>query len=115
MVADDYDGLFVSNEYPTFNCDPLKVRAEFLAAFLKSSAVWKEVATGSKGIGDRRQRVHPNQILSYQLWLPPFEWQNSIVKVQAESNSLKHWQGETTHELDALVPSILDKAFKGGL
>lgn len=67
MVADDYDGLFVSNEYPTFNCDPLKVRAEFLAAFLKSSAVWKEVATGSKGIGDRRQRVHPNQILSYQL------------------------------------------------
>ena len=115
MVSDDYDAFFVSNEFPTFNCDPLMVRAEFLAAYFKAPAVWKEVASGSKGIGDRRQRVHPSQILAYQLWLPPIEWQNSIAKVQAEIKTRKSVCDETATELNALLPSILDKAFKGEL
>ena len=35
--------------------------------------------------------------------------------VQVEVDSLKRLQAETTAELDALLPSILDKAFKGEL
>ena len=33
----------------------------------------------------------------------------------AEGNALKRLQAETAKELDALLPSILDKAFKGEL
>ena len=35
--------------------------------------------------------------------------------LQAEVDSLKHLQAETAAELDAVLPSILDKAFKGEL
>jgi type I restriction enzyme S subunit len=35
--------------------------------------------------------------------------------VRAEVDALKHLQAETSAELDALLPSILDKAFKGEL
>jgi type I restriction enzyme, S subunit len=35
--------------------------------------------------------------------------------LQAEVSALKRLQPETTAELDALLPSILDKAFKGEL
>jgi type I restriction enzyme S subunit len=35
--------------------------------------------------------------------------------LQAEVNALKRLQTETTTELDALLPSILDRAFKGEL
>jgi type I restriction enzyme S subunit len=115
MVTDDYDGFFVSNEYPTFDCDQSRIRVEFLWAHFKSPAVWKEVAAGSKGLGDRRQRVQPTQLLSYRFWLPPLEWQNRIAEVQTQVDALKPLQRETAAELDALLPSVLDKAFKGEL
>jgi type I restriction enzyme S subunit len=35
--------------------------------------------------------------------------------LQGEVDALKRLQAETAAELDALVPSILDKAFKGEL
>jgi type I restriction enzyme S subunit len=35
--------------------------------------------------------------------------------LQTEVDALKHPQAETAAELDALLPSILDKAFKGEL
>jgi type I restriction enzyme S subunit len=115
FVGDEFDGYFVSNEYPTFDCHPTEARAEFVAAYFKSPAVWKEVATGSKGLGDRRQRVQPEKILSHTVWLPPMNWQNQIAQVQARVDTLKKLQAKTAAELDALLPSILDKAFKGEL
>jgi type I restriction enzyme S subunit len=35
--------------------------------------------------------------------------------LQAEGDALKRLQAETAAELDALFPSVLDKAFKGEL
>jgi type I restriction enzyme S subunit len=35
--------------------------------------------------------------------------------LQAEVDKLKHLQAETAAELDALLPSILDRAFRGEL
>ncbi len=44
--------------------------------------------------------------------LPPLFEQRRIV---AELDTLKRLQAETAAELDALLPAILDKAFKGEL
>jgi type I restriction enzyme, S subunit len=115
LVTDEFDGCYVSNEYPTFECHPNQARAEFVAAYFKSPFVWKEVAAGSKGLGDRRQRVQPERILSHKIWLPPMKWQNRIAEVQMQMDALKKQQVETVAGLDALLPSILDKAFKGEL
>jgi type I restriction enzyme S subunit len=38
-----------------------------------------------------------------------------LAKVQVEVDALKRLQTETTAELDALLPAILDRAFKGEL
>ena len=38
---------------------------------------------------------------------------SKLDKVQGEMDALKRMQAETTAELDALMPSILDKAFGG--
>jgi hypothetical protein len=38
-----------------------------------------------------------------------------LVNGKAEVDALKRLQAETAAELDALLPSILDKAFKGEL
>jgi type I restriction enzyme S subunit len=115
MVPPELDGHYVSGEYPTFTCDPTKACAEFLWAHFRSPNVWQRVAAGSKGLGNRRQRVQPDRVLEYRLWVPPMEWQLKIQSVQARFGALKRLQAETADELAALMPSILDKAFKGEL
>lgn len=115
MVSSDFDGHFVSNEYPTFDCDPAHVRIEFVSAYFRSPEVWKDIAVGSKGLGDRRQRVQPSQVLSHNLWVPPIAWQNKIAEAQDKVDALEHLQAETAAELNALLPAVLDKAFKGEL
>jgi type I restriction enzyme S subunit len=51
--------------------------------------------------------------------IPPLSEQRRIVAylddLQARVNDLKRLQAETEAELNALLPSILDKAFKGEL
>ena len=51
--------------------------------------------------------------------VPPLAEQRRIVAeldaLQAEVDGLKRLQAETSAELDALLPAILDRAFKGEL
>ncbi len=51
--------------------------------------------------------------------IPPLSEQHCIVAylddLQAKVDGLKQLQAETEAELNALLPSILDKAFKGEL
>jgi hypothetical protein len=43
------------------------------------------------------------------------ETQMTFRRVRAEVDALKRLQTETAAELEALVPSVLDRAFNGGL
>jgi type I restriction enzyme S subunit len=51
--------------------------------------------------------------------VPPIDKQRRIVayldSLQAKTDALKSLQRETSNELDALMSSILDKAFRGEL
>jgi type I restriction enzyme, S subunit len=114
-VGPEFDGYFVSNEYPTFECDSAQVRIEFLEAYFRSPDVWKAVAAGSKGLGDRRQRVQPAQVLEYSLWLPPLAWQEKIADVMCKVRQLDRHRDASVAEFDALLPAILDRAFRGQL
>lgn len=71
VVEKEHDGAFVSNEFPTFDINPEHASPSFLYAYFRSPGVWESIARGSKGLGDRRQRVKPDQVLNHQLWLPP--------------------------------------------
>ncbi len=115
QVTPQFDGAFVSQEYPTFNCDSRAIRSEFLAAYFKPPHVWRAVAVGSKGLGDRRQRVQPTQILAHELWVPPMAWQDCLAQVQAQLDGLKSSQSVSDAKFNALLPAILDRAFKGEL
>jgi type I restriction enzyme, S subunit len=54
-------------------------------------------------------------VLAHELWLPPIAWQNRLAEVQTEVDALKRLQAETAAELEALLPAILDRPFKGEL
>lgn len=63
--------------------------------------------------------ISAGDLKTVPLPLPPIVEQRRIVahleSVQVKVDALRRLQAETAAELDALLPSILDKAFKGGL
>lgn len=115
IVTDEFGGSFVSNEYPTFDCDPDALLPEVLAAYLRPKATWAKIAEGSKGLGDRRQRVQPQQLLAHELWLPPMHDQRILATVWGELQVARRAQVAAANESDALLPAILDRALTGAL
>jgi type I restriction enzyme, S subunit len=112
-VTTEFDGCFVSNEYPTFDCSDADVLSEFLSAYFKRPSIWKELSVGSKGLGDRRQRVQPQQILQHQIWLPPIRKQRELAEALRNVGRSEQLAADIESELAALTPTVLNKAFAG--
>jgi len=114
LVTREHDGAYVSNEYPTFDCDGGRALPEFLFAYFKNPDVWTTVAAGSKGLGHRRQRVAPEHLLGHALLLPPMSWQQKIAAVMGQAEALSSRQRQTAVRLSALLPALLNDTFASG-
>jgi type I restriction enzyme, S subunit len=79
LVPDTMDGYFVSNEYPTFDIDTDAASGEYLRIAICRPGTWREMASMTVGMGHRRQRLHPDAFLAYEMRLPPLDEQQRIV------------------------------------
>jgi type I restriction enzyme S subunit len=95
-----------------------KILPEFLNCFLNSPAGQDAVQAQSRTTSGLRT-LSVGRIKSIAVPVPPIPDQRRIVArlddVQAKTETLKALQAETSADLDALLPSILDKAFRGEL
>jgi type I restriction enzyme S subunit len=89
----------------------------FLHQLLSPQIQEDQIAPVSKGSASPHLNI--GALRKFDLGLPKLSEQHRIVSeldaIQSEVDALKHLQAETQTELDALLPSILDRAFKGGL
>ena len=108
-------GWFVSPEYRTFRCIPTEARASYLQPLVGTEWFWSKLTNATRGAGARRERTRPEQFLNLELPIPDVEQQQLGEKVFAQMAPLKRLQAETAAELDALLPAVLDRAFKGEL
>jgi len=115
VVPPECNGCVVSTEFPVFEVDEDKVLPEVLDIYFRTPAVWPEVAAQSTGTNVRRRRLNPQDFLAYKIPLPPRTTQLLLREVRSNVGALKRLQTETAAELDALLPAILDRAFKGDL
>lgn len=95
-----------------------RILPEFFVAVWNSAATRKvieEKAKTTSGIW----KVNQGHIASTEVPIPsPADQRCIVAKLQtleSQMDPLKKLQAETAAELDALLPSILDKAFRGGL
>jgi len=93
------------------------INSDYFLRFLLSISTQK-VLQGGK-VETARPNISLKDLRKLKLNLPPLDEQHQIVKylddLQAKIGSLKKLQTQTETELNALLPSILDKAFKGEL
>lgn len=115
VVPPECNGCVVSTEFPVFEVKEDRVLPEVLDTYFRMPSVWPEIAGESTGTNVRRRRLNPKDFLDYEIPLPSRESQFTLRKVRAEIDALKRIQAETSAELDALLPGILDRAFKGEL
>jgi type I restriction enzyme, S subunit len=94
-----------------------KLTSEFLWYMLRSRTVFEKA--WSSTTGSAQPTVPLRAIRELTIPLPPIADQRRAVAeldvLQAKVDALKRAQAETAAELDALLPSILDRAFKGEL
>ena len=115
VVPPECDACVVSTEFPVFEVNEDLVCPEVLDTYFRTPAVWPEVAGESTGTNVRRRRLNPQDFLNYKMPLASRKTQLLLRDVRAQVATLKHLQSETAAELDALLPAILDRAFKGEL
>lgn len=79
FVSPEFDGYYVSNEFPLFDCAVDLAVPEFIAAYIGQPRVWGGIAESATGVGHRRQRVQPPDLLTYEVPLPPLAEQRRVL------------------------------------
>lgn len=108
-------GMFVSPEYRTFRCIPGKAEPKYLSAVVTTPWFWTQLKDATRGAGDRRERTRPEQFLQLKMPMPCIEKQRRAITILEKLEPIRQLQTETTTELDAILPAILDRAFRGEL
>ncbi len=74
-----------------------------------------EIGEASPGSADRNRTLGAKALMQVPIPVPPIEKQLWFDDLYAKVDALKALQAQTQAELHALLPSVLDKAFKGEL
>ena len=114
IVPAECDGLFVSPEFPVFTVNQERVLPEVLDVYFRSPSVWPSLGGASTGTTFLRKRLNPKDFLNYDFPLPSREAQVALRSVRQRMSELQTLQNQTS-QIKAMLPSILDRAFKGEL
>nr|WP_233477638.1 restriction endonuclease subunit S [Streptomyces sp. SID7804] len=70
IVPKEYDGYFVSPEFPTFTLDYEQAQPEYVQHICRWADFHEALARCAGGLGQRRQRIQPEKFLSLEIPLP---------------------------------------------
>jgi type I restriction enzyme S subunit len=115
-VAEPGDaGRFGSHRYIT--CVPKEGAAtsRFLCFYFLTPDGLAKIGEASPGGAGRNRTLGLEALAKIEVPVPRIERQHWFDELQEKVSALKRLQTETAAELDALLPAILDRAFKGEL
>lgn len=89
--------------------------ANFLAFYLLTQQRIEQLQAASPGSADRNRTPAMNRLEKIEVPVPDYDKQLWFNQLQSYVAKIKQAQSENDTELEALIPSVLDKAFKGEL
>jgi type I restriction enzyme S subunit len=82
-VPSEYDGAFVSTEFPTFTLDQSRLLPEYMNLICQLPDFHAEMKMRSTGTAERRKRLNPDGLLAINVVLPPLPVQREAVAAVA--------------------------------
>jgi Type I restriction modification DNA specificity domain len=79
IVDPDFDGHYVSPEFPTFVVDERLASPAYVAVLCRWPVLWERIRSMETGMGGRRKRVYPRALLTVGVPLPPLAEQRRVV------------------------------------
>jgi type I restriction enzyme S subunit len=96
-----------------------KADAHFVSAFFHTTEARNYIAAQISGTSSTMPKISQTKLEKLTIPVPSLPEQRRIVAeldaLQTEVDALKRLQAESAAELDALLPAVLDRAFKGEL
>ncbi len=115
VAGPDDDGRYGSHRYLTFVPVAGVATARFLCFHLLSSEGLFYVGEASPGSADRNRTLSAKKMLEIPVPVPPIEQQQRFDALLAKVTTTRAVRTQATSARDAMLPSILDGAFKGAL
>jgi type I restriction enzyme S subunit len=115
IAGTDDDGRVGSHRYLTCVATPGMATARFVCFHLLTSEGLYEVGEASPGSADRNRTLSAKAFMQIPVPMPEYRKQLWFDTLCEKADAVALTQSESQPELAALLPSILDKAFKGEL
>lgn len=88
---------------------------EFLYYYFRTFEGVEKLSSASPGTVDRNRTLNNKLLMQIVVPVPSMELQKEFVELLERTNAIKEHYNQTEQELTELMPSLLDKAFKGEL
>lgn len=115
VVPSSCAGCVVSTEFPVFEILAERVLPEVLDVYFRDPAVWPAISGSSIGTNVRRRRLNPQDFLRWKLPVPSRRTQQCLRELVISADAVGKLQSESSASLEALLPAVLDSAFRGEL
>lgn len=112
IVSDEFEGCYVSGEFPLFEIDLQKINPKYLEYFFKMSEVWDIALQKSSGISvSSRNRLKVEKFLDLEIPLPPLDTQSSLVQNLMIYFSKIETAKTNKQELNVILDRLLQDTF----
>jgi len=113
IVTPEFDGYFVSPEFPTFTLDTSQLLPSFMRVLYKTKQFTREMQARCTGTLVRRMRLNPNELLKIPVSIPPLDEQKEIVaKVEALQDTINSLEQHIT-STKKLMKLTIEKSLGG--
>jgi type I restriction enzyme S subunit len=111
IVPNEFDGWFLSPEFPTFDLNVNQVDPGYFGALVTSEQFWSRLRGASRGIGARRERVHAARLLEQVIDLPPLSTQRSVASILSRLGTSATYRSSAVERVEVLVAAGLHEVF----
>ena len=115
-IPADFDGWFLSPQFPTFRPVESRLDVRYLDWFFKHPYTWEQLRGQSRGMGARRDSVSPQAFLNFQIPLPPLPEQRRIVsqidELASRITEANRLRDTALAESDLLLAALLRRVEK---
>lgn len=115
VAKEEDNDRYGSHRFISCLADEEKALAEFLCYHFLSQKGLEDINACSPGGAGRNKTLGLDKLMKILVPVPSIELQREFVELLNKTNAIKEHHKQTEQELTELMPSLLDKAFKGEL